>query len=135
MLPTLEFNLPATRLLLGSPDMSLRGKIDPAIARHLAEQIRAIGKSAKTEEDVRLNVEGALKHHLAQLGISTTASYEQPITLLQGSGSADAVYGFGIIEYKRPGVIATPSWAKVHRRATCFLPGRQSPRARPHKAA
>jgi methylase of polypeptide subunit release factors len=92
--------------------MSLRGKIDPAIARQLAEQIRAIGKSAKTEEDVRLNVEGALKHHLAQLGISTTASYEQPITLLQGSGSADAVYGFGIIEYKCPGVIATPSGLK-----------------------
>ena len=92
--------------------MSLRGKIDPGIARQLAEQIRAIGKSAKTEEDVRLNVEAALKHHLAQLGISTTASYEQHITLLQGTGSADAVYGFGIIEYKRPGVIATPNGRK-----------------------
>jgi methylase of polypeptide subunit release factors len=92
--------------------MSLRGKIDPGIARRLAEQIRAIGKLAKTEEDVRLNVEGALKHHLAQLGISTTASYEQPITLLHGSGSADAVYGFGIIEYKRPGVIATANGLK-----------------------
>jgi hypothetical protein len=92
--------------------MSLHGKTDPAVARHLGEQIRAIGKSAKTEEDVRLNVEGALKHHLAQLGISTTAAYEQPITLLQGSGSADAIYGFGIIEYKRPGVIGTPNGLK-----------------------
>ena len=92
--------------------MSLRGKIDPGIARQLAEQIRAIGKSAKTEEDVRLNVEAALKHHLAQLGISTTASYEQHITFLHGSGSADAVYGFGIIEYKRPGVIAIPNGRK-----------------------
>ena len=45
--------------------MSLRGKIDPAIAKQLAEQIRAIGKTAKTEEDVRLNVEAVLKHHLA----------------------------------------------------------------------
>ena len=92
--------------------MSLRGKIDPGIAKRLAEQIRAIGKSAKTEEDVRLNVEAVLKHHLAQLGISTTAFYEQHITLLQGSGAADAVYGFGIIEYKRPGVIATAAGAK-----------------------
>ncbi len=98
--------------LLYSTAMSLSGKIDPAIAKQLAGQIRAIGKTAKTEEDVRLNVEAALKHHLAQLGISTTASYEQPITLLQGSGSADAVYGFGIIEYKRPGVIATPHGQK-----------------------
>jgi len=87
--------------------MSLPGKIDPAIAKQLAEQIRAIGKTAKSEEDVRLNVEAALKHHLAQLGISTLAQYEQTLTLLQGSGSADAVYGFGIIEYKRPGVIST----------------------------
>jgi len=89
--------------------MSLRGNLDPAIARQLAERIRAVGKSARTEEDVRLNVEAALKDHLAQLGISTTPSYEQPITLLHGSGSADAVYGFGIIEYKRPGVIGTPN--------------------------
>jgi SAM-dependent methyltransferase len=92
--------------------MSLRGKIDPAIAKQLAGQIRAIGKTAQSEEDVRLNVEAALKHHLAQLGITTTASYEQHITLLQGTGLADAVYGFGIIEYKRPGVIATPSGRK-----------------------
>lgn len=88
--------------------MSLHGKIGPATTKTLADQIRAIGKTAKSEEDVRLNVEGVLKHYLAQLGISTTAAYEQPITLLHGSGSADAVYGFGIIEYKRPGVIATP---------------------------
>ncbi|MGA2865448.1 MAG: N-6 DNA methylase [Verrucomicrobiota bacterium] len=86
--------------------------MDPAIAKHLADQIRGVGKSAKTEEDVRFHTETALKHHLAQLGISTTASYEQPITLLQGSGSADAVYGFGIIEYKRPGVIATANGLK-----------------------
>ncbi|HVM50990.1 MAG TPA: N-6 DNA methylase [Candidatus Acidoferrum sp.] len=93
--------------------MSLSGKIDPAMAKRLAEQIRTIGKSAKSEEDVRLNVEAALKHHLAQLGISTTASYEQPVTLLEGSGSADAVYGFGIIEYKRPGVIGTDAGRKA----------------------
>jgi hypothetical protein len=88
--------------------MSVHGRIEPAAAKELAEQIRAISRTARSEEDVRLNVEAALKHYLAQVGIFTTASYEQHITLLQGSGSADAVYGFGIIEYKRPGVIATP---------------------------
>jgi SAM-dependent methyltransferase len=87
--------------------MSLPGKIDPAIAKQLAEQIRAIGKTAKSEEDVRFHVETALKQYLSQLGISTISSYEQHVTLLKGSGSADAVYGFGIIEYKRPGVIST----------------------------
>ncbi|MCG2660891.1 MAG: hypothetical protein L6437_11675 [Kiritimatiellae bacterium] len=93
--------------------MNLLGKIEPAIAKQLAEQIRTIGKTAKSEEDVRLNVEATLKHYLAQLGINTTASYEQPVTLLQGSGSTDAVYGFGIIEYKRPGVISTQAGRKA----------------------
>jgi hypothetical protein len=92
--------------------MSLLGKTDPSLAKQLAEQIRAVGKTARSEEDVRLNVEALLKHHLAQLGISTSAFYEQHITLLQGSGSADAVYGFGIIEYKRPGVLAIPAGRK-----------------------
>lgn len=50
-----------------SSPMSLLGKIDPAIAKRLAEQIRAIGKAAKSETDVRLNGETALKHYLAQL--------------------------------------------------------------------
>jgi len=92
--------------------MSGMGKIDPVISSKLAKDIRAIAKSARSEEDVRLNVETALKPVLAQLGISTQAAYEQPVTLLQGSGSMDAVYGFGIIEYKKPGIIATPNGRK-----------------------
>ncbi|MCX6910581.1 MAG: hypothetical protein NTY01_21425 [Verrucomicrobia bacterium] len=31
--------------------MSVLGKIDPAITKKLADQIRAIGKTAKSEED------------------------------------------------------------------------------------
>ena len=92
--------------------MGALGKIDPAISRQLAGRIRAIAKTAHSEEDVRLNVEAVLKPVLAGLGISTQASYEQPVTLLQGSGSLDAVYGFGIIEYKKPGIIATPNGRK-----------------------
>jgi hypothetical protein len=105
--------------------MKARGKIDPSIAKPLAERIRAIGKEAKTEEDVRFHVETALKQYLAQLGISTKASYEQPITLLHGTGSADAVYGFGIIEYKRPGVLATDNGRnKVVEQLSSYLAGK-----------
>lgn len=92
--------------------MNVQGKIDPAISQALAAKIRTIAKSAHSEEDVLLNVEAALKPVLAGLGISTQASYEQSVTLLQGSGSMDAVYGFGIIEYKKPGIIATPNGRK-----------------------
>jgi hypothetical protein len=88
--------------------MSDPGRIDPAISRELAATIRSIAKTAHSEEDVRLHVEMALKPVLAKLGISTQASYERPVTTLRGTGSTDAVYGFGIIEYKRPGIISTP---------------------------
>ncbi len=87
--------------------MSSPSILSPAGAKHLAEEIRAIGKRAHSEEDVRLNVEHALRPVLAKLGITTQAAYEQPLTLLQGTGRADAVYGFGIIEYERPGKLTT----------------------------
>jgi hypothetical protein len=74
------------------------GKIDPAISKKLAQEIRAIAKRAQNEEEVRIPVETALKPVLAQLGISAQPSYEQKLTTLQGTGYADAVYGFGVIE-------------------------------------
>ncbi len=82
-------------------DMSRAGKIDPAISRQLARDIREIAKRAHNEEEVRIPVESALKPVLSQLGISTQASYEQKLTMLRGTGYADAVYGFGVIEYER----------------------------------
>ena len=92
--------------------MTASGKIDPAISKKLAQEIRAIAKLAQNEEEVRIPVEIALKPVLAQLGISTQPSYEQKLTTLQGTGFADAVYGFGVIEYERPGKIATPAGRK-----------------------
>jgi hypothetical protein len=77
------------------------------MSKQLADQIKTIAKQAHSEEDVRLNVEAALKPILEKLGIATRPFYEQHITLLHGTGSADAVYGFGIVKYKRPGIIAT----------------------------
>lgn len=107
------------------------------MAKQLAEQIRAVGKTAKSEEDVRLNVELALRHHLNQLGIQTQPSYEQPVTMLKGTGSTDAVYGFGIIEYKRPGIIGTPRGRKeLVEQLSGYLVGkaREEAPTRPHEA-
>ena len=95
-----------------SSGMTRSGKIDPAISKKLAREIRAIAKRAHNEEEVRIPVELALKPVLTQLGISTQANYEQKLTTLQGTGYADAVYGFGVIEYERPGKIATPAGRK-----------------------
>ncbi len=107
------------------------------MAKQLAEQIRAVGKTAKSEEDVRLNVELALRHHLTQLGIQTQPSYEQPVTTLKGTGSTDAVYGFGIIEYKRPGIIGTPRGRKeLVEQLSGYLVGkaREEAPTKPHEA-
>ncbi len=99
--------------------------ISASITKKLATDILKIGREALSEEDVRLNIEHALKQVLAQLGISTTARYEQRLTLLQGSGSADAVYGFGVIEYERPGKIATPAGRKeVVKQLASYLAGK-----------
>src|SRR5437899_9379329 len=88
----------------------------------LAKEIKTIGKRATTEEDVRVNVEQALKPVLTKLGIAVQPKYEQRLTLLRGSGRADAVYGFGVIEYERPGRLATPAGRKeVVRQLSAYL--------------
>ncbi len=117
--------------------MTRPGKIDPAISQKLAREIREIAKRAHNEEEVRLPVESALKPVLAQLGISTQVSYEQKLTTLQGTGYADAVYGFGVIEYERPGKIATEAGRKeVVDQLSSYLVGkaRELSPTRPHEA-
>ena len=47
--------------------MSSTNILSPAGAKKLAEQIREIGKRARSEEDVRLNVEHALRPVLEKL--------------------------------------------------------------------
>src|SRR3990172_9103798 len=104
--------------------MASRNILSPAGAKKLAEEIRAIAKRAHSEEDVRLNVEHALRPVLAKLGIATQAAYEQKVTLLQGTGRADAVYGFGVIEYERPGKLAAPAgWREVVEQLSKYLAG------------
>jgi Eco57I restriction-modification methylase len=78
-----------------------------AITQHLAEElaqkIRDAARRSASEQELVVAVESALGPVLEQLGIPTAAEYEK--TLLRGR--ADAVYGSVIIEYERPGKLAT----------------------------
>jgi hypothetical protein len=71
-------------------------------AESLAQAIRQVARKAHSEEDLRVGVEQALSATLQVLGLTATPEYEK--TTL--SGSADAVYGHAVIEYKRPGRLA-----------------------------
>jgi hypothetical protein len=75
---------------------------DLIAAENLAQAIRRAAQRAHSEEDVRIGVEQALSATFQALGLATTPQYEK--TTL--SGSADAVYGHVVIEYKRPGRLA-----------------------------
>jgi len=68
----------------------------------LVQSIREVARRATSEEDVRFGVEHALSNTLESLGLRRQAEYEKTTF----SGSADAVYGHVIIEYKRPGRLA-----------------------------
>jgi SAM-dependent methyltransferase len=92
--------------------MSAPNLLTSAGAKKLAEEILAVAGRARTEEDVRVNVEHALRPVWARLGITAEPFYEQRVTLLRGTGRADAVYGFGIIEYETPGKLATAAGQK-----------------------
>jgi len=75
---------------------------NPTPADTLAQAIRRSAEDARSEEDLRVGVEGALSAIRQLLGLTATPEYEK--TTL--SGSADAVYGHVVIEYKRPGRLA-----------------------------
>lgn len=75
---------------------------DLIVAENLAQAIRQVAGHARPEEDVRVGVEHALGAMLQALGLTAVPEYEK--TTL--SGSADAVYGHAVIEYKRPGRLA-----------------------------
>jgi hypothetical protein len=72
---------------------------DLLAAENLAQAIRRVAQKAHSEEDLRIGVEQALSATFQALGLTATPQYEK--TTLRGS--ADAVYGHAVIEYKRPG--------------------------------
>jgi len=82
---------------------------NPLAAETLAEAIRNVARRAHSEEDVRVGVERALGATLQALKLTTTPEYEKTTV----SGSADAVYGHVVIEYKRPGRMAQRGYPAV----------------------
>ena len=91
---------------------------NPIAAENLAKAIRQVAKRAHSEEDLRVGVEHALGATLQALGLTATPEYEK--TTL--SGSADAVYGHAVIEYKRPGRLAEKDFpAKLARQIARYL--------------
>jgi len=104
---------------------------NPTAAENLAKAIRQVARRARSEEDLRVGVEHALGATLQALG--ATPEYEK--TTL--SGSADAVYGHAVIEYKRPGRLAEKGFpARLARQIARYLTDlavrRSSPQA--HRA-
>jgi hypothetical protein len=92
----------------------------PAAAA-LAQEILDVARKAHSEEDVRIGVEKALGAVLQNLQLHLAPEYEK--TTL--SGSADAVYGHVVIEYK-----ALPSsWPS--KSASICSTWRASPAAQP----
>jgi hypothetical protein len=78
-------------------------------SRSLAEAILQVGRTAQTEEDLRIGVEKLLEPALEQLGVVAHPRYERHIrrTILTAPGRADALYGQAVIEYEPPGKLST----------------------------
>lgn len=74
------------------------------ISKNLAEKIKDIARTAKSEEDLKIGIEKCLEPALKEFGINLQASYEQSILK---SGSADAIHGHVVIEYEKPGKLST----------------------------
>jgi len=68
-----------------------------------------VGRTAHTEEDLRIGVEKLLEPALKQLGVVAHPRYERHIrrTILTAPGRADALYGQAVIEYEPPGKLST----------------------------
>lgn len=69
----------------------------------IEREIKEVGRTAKTEEDVRLGCESILKNRLPYIGIHYDARYEVTVS----NGRIDALFHHLITEYKEPGKLAT----------------------------
>jgi hypothetical protein len=78
----------------------------------LAQDIRAVTRSAQTEEDVKLRVEPLLRRAFTGIGVDVKmVAYERTTALT--AKRMDAVYGFVVIEYKGPGKLANSAAVKL----------------------
>ena len=71
----------------------------------MANSIKKAAKSAQTEEDLKMALEPIFQKAYQQIGVDVDiVKYEKSTAL---KAKIDAVYGYLIIEYKRPGKKAT----------------------------
>ncbi|GAA0405177.1 Eco57I restriction-modification methylase domain-containing protein [Paenibacillus motobuensis] len=75
----------------------------PQLITSIEHGITEVGKTARSEEDVRLGCESILKKYLPQMGVHYDARYEVSIS----NGRIDALFNHLITEYKEPGKLAT----------------------------
>ncbi|MBN2438968.1 MAG: N-6 DNA methylase, partial [Deltaproteobacteria bacterium] len=72
----------------------------------LAREILDLTRTAKTEEDVKMRTDPALRKAFRQIGVDVAVvEYEKTTSLT--SKRMDAVYGYVVIEYKGPGKLAS----------------------------
>ncbi len=80
------------------------------LADGVAAAIRGVGVQAQSEEDVRVNVDAALRPALEVFNLHTAPRFEQGVQRgALASGRADAIYGGVYFEYKRPGRLESPT--------------------------
>jgi hypothetical protein len=81
-----------------------------ALADTVAAAIRRVGVEAQSEEEVRVNVDAALRPALDAFNLHTTPRFERGVQRgAMASGRADAIYDGVYVEYKRPGRLESPS--------------------------
>ena len=69
--------------------------------KKMAERINKAAQSARTEEDLKMAIEPILKKAYEEIGINVDIVQYEKSTALKAQ--MDAVYGYLIIEYKKPG--------------------------------
>ena len=81
-----------------------------SLADTVAAAIRRVGVQAQSEEDVRVNVDAALRPALDAFNLRTRPRFEHGVQRgALASGRADAIYGGVYLEYKRPGRLESPT--------------------------
>lgn len=76
----------------------------------MAEAIHNAAKGNITEATLRIRVEAILANYLQTIGVSYQAQHERTITT---GARMDALFGTVVIEYKKPGRLATPAQWKA----------------------
>ncbi len=71
----------------------------------MAERIKKAAQSARTEEDLKMAVEPILQRAYQEIGVNVDIVQYEKSTAFRAK--MDAVYGYLIIEYKRPGKLET----------------------------